>query len=117
MFTEQQYISANKNACINNCICFYLGRGQSFADTLKEIADHVRQHSYCHPESMVTTVKNALQTMATETGVKAFIREYKKTYVSPFYKTVNAFIAGEYETPGLTAREIADIIQQQLTTM
>lgn len=108
------YITANKNACAHNCICFYLWNERPFSDTLKGIADHVREYGYCNPDSMVKAVKSVLQTMTTETGIKAFIREYKKTFVQPYYKTVAAFIAGEYEIPGLTALIIADIVKSEL---
>lgn len=110
----ENYISANKNACANNCICFYLWQERPFSDTLKGIADHVREFHYCDPDSMVDAVKSVLQTMTTADGVNAFIREYKKTYARPFYKTVKAFIAGEYEIPGLTALMIADIVKSKL---
>ena len=113
----ENYISANKNACANNCICFYLWDGRPFSDTLKGIAAHVREYGYCNPDNMVDAVKAVLQTMTTADGVNAFILKYKKTYVQPFYKTVAAFIAGEYETPGLTAQKIANIVTKELEGM
>lgn len=114
MLTPDTYIAANKKACANNCICFYLWQNRPFADTLEEIASHVKEYGYCNAEHMVNSVKSVLETMTTADGVNAFIREHKKTYVRPFYKTVAAFIAGEYEIPGLTAQKIADIITSEL---
>ncbi len=114
MFSERQYIAANKNACVNNCIRSYLWQNQSFSDTLAEITAYLREKHYCNPAEMVKAVKDVLQTMTTEIGVKSFIRKCKKTYVSPSYTTVNAFIQGEYETPGLTARKIAEFVISEM---
>lgn len=114
---RRNYIIANTNACVNNCICFYLWKNQSFKQSIQNIMDHVRKYHYCDPEAMKDAIVEKLKTMTEEKGVNGFILEWKQTYVRPFYKTVKDFIAGEYETEGLTAQGIANIVSEQLQTI
>lgn len=115
MFTEKEYINANKNACINNCICFYLWENKSFLKTVNNIMEYTKKHGYCNSANMRNAILDTLKLMTTENGVKKFISDFKKTYISPSYRTVNDFIKGAYETEGLTALEIASIVKQQLS--
>lgn len=114
MISAEHYISVNKTHIANNCICFYLLYNKPFSDTLKGVENHVREYGYCNPEDLVSAVKSVLQNMTTADGVNAFIREYKKTYVHPYYKTVKDFIAGEYGIPGLNDQKISDIIRMEV---
>lgn len=110
MIPVETYISANVGHVVNNCMAFYLWENRPFSDTMKAAENHVLECGYCNPEAMVNAVKSVLKNMTTAEGVTAFIREYKKNYVRPYYKTVKDFIAGEYGIPGLTAQKIAEII-------
>lgn len=114
MFTEKEYINANKNTCVNNCICFYLWENKPFSKTIDGIMEYDKKHNYCNPENMKSAILEVLKSMTTEKGVNKFISEFKKKFVRPFYRTAKDFIKGEYETEGLTAQGIADIINQQL---
>ncbi len=114
MFTEKDYINANKNACVNNCICFYLWENKPFSQTIDEIMEHTKRYNYCNSINMKNAILDVLKSMTTEKGVNKFISEFKKIFVKPCYKTVKGFIKGEYETEGLTALKIASIVKQQL---
>ena len=111
---KRNYIKANTNACVNNCICFYLWKNQSFKQSIQDTMDHVRKYHYCDPESMKNAIVEKLKTMTDKKGVNNFILEWKKTFVRPLYKTVKEFIASVYETEGLTAQRIANIVFEQL---
>lgn len=76
--------------------------------------EYDRKHGYCNPENMKNAIFDILNSMTTENGVKKFISDFKKTYISPSYRTVNDFINGVYETEGLTVLKIANIVKQQL---
>lgn len=114
MFTEKEYINANKNPCVNNCICFYLWENKPFSKTIEGIMANSKKHNYCNTTKFASAILEVLKSMTTEKGVNKFISEYKKSYVSPVYRTVKDFIKGVYETEGLTAQGIVDIINQQL---
>lgn len=114
---RRNYIRANTNACVNNCICFYLWKNQSFKQSIQDTMDHVRKYHYCDPESMKEAIVGKLKTMIHKDGVNKFIAELKQIYVSLSYKTVKDFIAGEYEIEGLTAQGIANIVSEQLQTI
>lgn len=90
----ENYISANKNACVHNCICFSLWQDKPFSDTLKELEDYVREYGYCNPAELVNAVKSVLRTMTTADGVNAFIREYKKTYARPLLQDSSGLYCG-----------------------
>lgn len=114
MFTEKGYIHANKNACIDNCICFYLWENKPFSKTIDSIMEHTREYNYCNLAGLKSAILEVLESMTTEKGVNKFISEIKKTYINPFYRTTKDFIKGHYETEDLTAQSIAEIINQQL---
>ena len=111
---RRNYIKANINACVNNCICFYLWKNQSFKQSIQNAMDHVKEYNYCNPDDMKIAIVDKLRTMTSKKGINNFISEFKKTYVSPSYKTVKEFISGEYETEGLTLQGIANIVLEQL---
>lgn len=117
MFTENQYIEANKYACVHNCICGYLWRNQSFAKTIATIEEYEKEYHYCNPKDMKESILELLQTMITEEGVHKFITMDRKPCVSPVYKTNRAFIIGEYQAEDLTEQDIANIVKQELATI
>lgn len=114
MFTEKDYIEANKNTVVNNCICFYLWENKPFSKTIDESIEHMAKYNYCGLTAMRNAISDVLKSITTEKGVNKYISELKKRYVRPFYRTVKEFIKGEYGIDGLTAQGIANIVKQQL---
>lgn len=114
MNNEENYIKRNRRYIVNNCISNYLWKNTSFSETIKKSSDYERKWNMCNPANMETAIIKLLETMTDENGVNRFILDLKKQYVRPFYKTVQNFIDGEYETDGLTASKISAIIYQQL---
>lgn len=113
----KMYIKANASTCVHNCLCFFLWENRSFHASIEKIKDYERKYHFCNPDNMEIAILEILQTITTEKGVKKFINEIKKEYVSPSYKTVQSFIDEVYETEGLTAEKIANIVESQLQEM
>lgn len=66
---------------------------------------------------MRKAILNTLKTLATEKGVADFIKKRKELCIRPCYKTVRAYIAGEYEAENLSPQNIADIVKAELMGM
>ena len=116
MVTSKEYIGANTDAVVYNCIRFYLWNNQTFEETIAKTMKRVQEYCYCNSVEYKKAIVERMETMSTKEGFEKTFKKNRWKYISPFYKTVKEFIVGEFEEE-ITVDNIVKIISMELKSI